>query len=381
MLTKLASHAAGAQDLRSKAADGAFREHVERLVGSWSLNDPNPEAYSAALSQLAQTQAAPAGDATPARYECEPARIVSMALEIGASGERVRHAITAMLDSGQIAELLDVLDAAPDPRSVIARELWARIADRDPLRVLLSAQRIEHGVIRRLVARVGAEAAVPILDAIEICPEGTRLERLLSFLVQVGPPAAPIIAVRLGKVSPALTRELLTCLAKIAPPVPPPEVRLCRDHDDPIVRREAVKMLLAYTATRESALLASVNDPDERVAYIGVAAASQSCPADAAMVIRQRIERGELADGAVRTAAVRAIASRRDDEALTWLLDRILVIGGLLRRTRLAPASPEVIATLGVLASTWPEDPRAAVAIALAKQSSSAAVRAAVQAR
>ena len=381
MLTKLASHAAGEQSSRSRAADGAFREHVERLVGSWSLNDPNPAQYSAALSQMAQGSSAPASEGVAARNECEPSRIVSMALEIGVAGERVRHAVATMLDAGQFSELLDLLDAAPDPRSVIARELWARIADRDPLRALLAAPRIEAGVIRRLVTRVGAEAAMPILDALVDCPEGTRQERLLSYLVQVGPPAAPMIAVRLGHVTPALTRELLACLAKIAPAVPPPEVRLCRDHDDPIVRREAVKMLLGYAATRESALLASVNDPDERVVYIGLAAAAQNCPADASVLIRQRLDRDELTDGTVRAAAIRAVASRKDDDALTWILDRTLVTGGLLRRTRLAPNSPELLASLGMLATHWPEDPRAAAAIALARQSTSASLRAAVHAR
>ena len=381
MLSKLASHAAGEQTLRSRAADGAFREHVERLVGSWSLDDPNPAAYSAALSQLAHTKSAPAGDPAPSRHACEPARIVGMALEIGTSGDRVRHAIAAMLDAGQFGELLDQLDATPDPRSVVARELWARIADRDPLRTLLAAPRFDHGVLRRLVARVGAEAAMPILDALEGGLDGSRHERLLSLLVQVGPPAAPMIAVRLGHASPTLARELLACLAKIAPPVPPPEVRLCREHEDPTVRREAVKLLLAYTATRESALLASVNDPDERVAYVGLLAAAQSCPADAAALIRQRVDRGELADGTVRAAAVRAVASRRDDEALAWILARTVTTGGLLRRTRLAPSSPELLASLGALAAHWGDDTRATVAIDLARRSASASFRAAVHAR
>src|SRR4051812_33074957 len=104
MLTKLASHAAGEQSARSRAAEGAFRENVERLVGSWSLDDPNPEAYSAALSQLAKTSAASVDDEAPPHHDCEPARIVGMALEIGSSGGRVRLAIDAMLDAGQLGE-------------------------------------------------------------------------------------------------------------------------------------------------------------------------------------------------------------------------------------------------------------------------------------
>jgi hypothetical protein len=99
------------------------------------------------------------------------------------------------------------------------------------------------------------------------------------------------------------------------------------------------------------------------------------------VVIRRRIDAGELADGTVRAAAVRAVASRRDEDALTWILERTLVTGGLLRRIRLAPASPELLASLGALAAYWGTDPRAIVAINLARQSTSASLRAAVHAR
>jgi hypothetical protein len=117
------------------------------------------------------------------------------------------------------------------------------------------------------------------------------------------------------------------------------------------------------------------------VAYIGLVAAAQSCPADAAVLIRQRVDRDELTDGTVRAAAIRAVASRKDQEALEWILARTLVTGGLLRRTRLAPNSPELLASLSALAAHWPDDPRAAAAIALARQSTSASLRAAVHAR
>jgi hypothetical protein len=381
MLTKLATHAGSDLSARSRAADGAFREHVERLVSSWSLNDPNPAAYSAALSQLSQSTAAPIDDAAPARHGCEPARLIGMALEIGAAGERVWTGVATLLDRGALGDLLDLLDAAPDPTGPVARGVWARIAARDPVRALLAAPRLEHTVIRRLVARIGAEAAPPILAALEECPEGSRQERLLSYLVQLGPPAAPAVAMALGRAAPALARELLVCLGKIAPPVPPPEVRLCREHADPTVRREAVKLLLAYGAARESTLIAAVRDPDERVAYLGIAAAGQECPADAAAVILQRIDAGELVDGTVRAAGIRAVANRRDEGTLEWILRRTLVTGGLLRRTRLAPSSPELLASLAALALHWPDDPRAWAAITLARRSGSPSLRAAVHAR
>jgi hypothetical protein len=381
MLTKLATHASGDPSARSRAADGAFREHVERLVGSWSLSDPNPVAYSATLSQLSQANVSPADDTATAQYACEPSRLVGMALEIDTAGARVWSAVDQLLDRGSIGDLLDLLDAAPRPKGVVAAGVWSRIAERDLLRELLGATRPEHTVIRRLVTRIGADAVPPVLDALESCPEGGRQERLFSYLVQIGTPAAPAVAMRLPGAPPAIARELLICLGKIAPPVPPPEVQLCREHADPAVRREAVKLLLGYAATRETTLLASVRDRDERVAYCGILAATHGCPADAAAVIRQRIDLEELTDGTVRAAGIRAVATQPDEETLTWILRRTLVAGGLLRRTRLAPASPELLASLSALAAHWSADPRAAVAIALARESASPSVRASVHAR
>ena len=381
MLTKLATHASGDLSERSRAADGAFREHVERLVGSWSLSDPNPATYSATLSQLSQANASPSDDMAPALHACEPARLVGMALEIGTAGARVWNAVETMLDRGAIGDLLDLLDTAPSPANAVATGVWSRIAQREPLRELLAAPRPEHTVIRRLVTRIGAAAAPPVLEALEACPEGSRQERLLTHLVQIGTPAASAVAMQLTHTTPALARELLICLGKIAPPSPPPEVLLCREHPDPAVRREAVRLLLGYAATRESTLLASVRDPDERVAYCGILAAMHGCPADTAAVIRHRIDQGELADGSVRAAGIRAAATQPDEETLAWILRRTLVTGGFMRRTRLAPASSELLASLTALAAHWSADPRAAAAIALARESTSSSIRAAVHAR
>jgi len=381
MLTKLATHAASDLSVRSRAADEEFREHVGRLVGSWSLADPNPVAYSATLSQLSQASPSPTDDAATAQHACEPARLISTALEIGTEGPRVWNAVETMLDQGALGELLDLLDIAPNPANTVATGVWARILARDTLRQLLAAPRPDHTVIRRLVTRIGADAAPQVLETLVSCPEGGRQERLLSYLVQIGTPAAPAVAMQLPDATPELARELLVCLIKIAPPAPPPEVSLCREHPDPAVRREAVKFLLGYAAARETTMLASVNDPDERVAYCGIVAAAHGCPADAAAVIRRRIDTDELTDGAVRAAGIRAVATQTDEETLTWLLRRTLVTGGIMRRTRLAPASPELLASLSALAAHWSADARAAVAISLARTSSSPSIRAAVHAR
>jgi hypothetical protein len=381
MLTKLASHAEHDASARGRAADGAFREHVERLVGSWRLDDPNPAAYSAALSHLANDGAARPRETTAGALVCEPDRVVAIALELDVVGQRVMHAADAMLDAGALAELLDLLDAAPHPDGPVASALWRRLFARDPLPSVLAAPRLDHALIRRLVGRLGVAGVPAILAALDVSREASRQERLLGYLALVGPDAAPAVAEHLARAAAPLARDLLACLVKLAPPAPPVEAGPYLTHFDPTLRREAAKLLLGYDATREATIHAAVMDADERVVYCALLAAANGCPAEAAAVIRQRLDDGEFADGAIRAAGVRAAATQRDDATLEWLLRRALVPGGLLRRARLAPASPELLAALAALAAQWPDDPRAAPVLALARASASPTVRSAVQQR
>jgi hypothetical protein len=379
MLTKLASHATDDHTARGPAADRAFREHVERLVSSWSLDDPNPAMYSAALERIAQKEVAPSADGRRASMACEPSRIVAMGLELDDVGERVLRAVATMLDSGVLGQLLDLLDAAPFAKGTLAPIVWERIRARDSLRDLLGEARLDHALVRRMVVRTGTAAVAPLLEALDHRPEASLQERLLSYLALLGPEAAPAIAQHLGAATPTLARELMLCLAKLAPPTAPLEAVEFTNHFDPALRREAVRLLAAYPDTRETALMNGVSDTDERVVYTALVAAQSGCPPEVAAVIRRRMDSDELEDAAVRAAAVRAVATVRDAVALEWVLGRVLQTGGLLRRTRIASATPEVLASLSALATYWPDDRQVAPALALARASTSPSVRAAVQ--
>ena len=113
--------------------------------------------------------------------------------------------------------------------------------------------------------------------------------------------------------------------------------------------------------------------------YSGLLAAATGCTAEAAALIRQRMDDRDVTDGPARAAGIRAVATRRDDAALEWILGHALTPGGLLRRARLAPASPEVLASLTALATYWADHPSAQPVLELAQQSTSPSVRAAVQ--
>ncbi|MEO8333788.1 MAG: hypothetical protein ABI664_02365 [bacterium] len=379
MLTKLASHASAQASLRSQAADGAFREHVERLVGSWSLDDPNPLAYSAALEQMSRNGADDSARAGEWRFPCEPSRVIAMALEMGVEGQTVTRAIGSSIHAESFAELLDLLDAAPADRDATIDYVWKQIAAADPLAALLASPRLDHTLIRRVVARTGASAAPALLAALDASPEGARRERLLGYLSSLGEEVAPEIAARLGQASPSLARELLASLARLAPRTLPVEARTFLTHADPALRREAAKLLLAYDDTRDSAMSVAIRDDDERVMYAGLLAAQERCSALIASTIRQRMDRGDITDSTAMVAAVRAVGNIADDITLDWMLKRTIVPGGLLRRPRLAPTTPELLAALSVLAARWGDDPRAASVLEHARTSASPTVRAAVQ--
>src|SRR5438094_9433344 len=81
MLSKLAAHAEGGAPQVRPQADAALRDQVRRLLDGWTLADPNPGAYGAALQRMAR--AAPDRAVTPEGvHATEPDRIVAMALEV-----------------------------------------------------------------------------------------------------------------------------------------------------------------------------------------------------------------------------------------------------------------------------------------------------------
>lgn len=379
MLTKLAHHATTSAGARTTAADGAFRENIARLVSSWSLTDPNPVAYSAALEQMSREHNSAATNDAEARFACEPSRLVAMALELDVHGNNVARSVRALLESQQYTTLLDLVDGAPSDGGVVAGEICRALVAHNPLRALLGAPRLEHALISRIVGRCGLDVVPALLDALDDAPEGARRERVVKLLFGLGDPIVELVAVRLATAQPPIARELLVLLARLSPRTVPVEVRSFLKHADPSLRREAAKLMLAHDDTREAAMAVVVRDDDERVVATALLTAIEGCSPPAAAVIRQRVDRGDFADSATRAAAVRAVGQGTDADTFEWLLRRVSVYGGLWRRMRLAPTSPEMLAALGILSTRWSVEARAARVLELARASTSASVRGAAQ--
>ena len=384
VLTKMAKHAEGGGDAQRAVADRSLREAVSRLVGQWSLDDPNPDGYRAVLEHASRA-AVPNGSQAPngsadAPGACEPERIVQMSLELGVVGNALWRSVDRMSQEGQVGRILELIDGASERATVDA--VLKRLSDDGALRRVLSAERIDFPVVDRFVRLLGVATAPALLEAAERATDAKARERLYDLVAQAGPQAVSATARRLAEASQGggratAQRELLTLLGKLmTPEMPLPlEVDLKRflRSDDAHVRREAVRLLLRGPK-RDEALLAGLNDADGRIVYLALTAALERCSREGLSVIRGRVERGEL-DAPLRALGIRAVATLRTPDTLRWLIDRVSALSTLFRRRRLLPLSPEMIAALTAIVGSWRSDPEAAEVIGLATRSKLAEVR------
>src|SRR5213080_1051815 len=346
LLSKLAVHAeAGAAPVRPQA-DAALREQVQQLLAGWTLPDPNPGAYGAALQRMAR--AAPAGTPRSDHHVTEPDRLVAMALEIGTMGPRLPAAVDRVVAEGRLAQLLDALEAGVADTAAAAT-VRARIATAAAVQQIVARESIDFKLLERLVPLVGAAAAPPLLDALAAAESrGAR-------------------------------RGLLAQLAKIEELGPPPagfSAAPYMQHADARVRWQAVKLQLKLPGGRDEALVAGLRDQDPRTLRLALslAVALQASPDAAVPLLVNRATDRTLA-GDQRALAVRCLGYTKAPAALETLLQ--LTAGGrtLFGRERLAGKSPELLVALAALATGWRDDPRARARLGIAASSTDGEIR------
>src|SRR5438105_11845635 len=195
MLSKLAAHAeGGAAEVRPQA-DAALRDQVRQLLQGWTLTDPTPGAYGAALQRMAR--AAPERAAATGEHAAEPDRIVAMALEVDAVNPHVLAAADRVVREGRLGQLLDALSEVPESHGA-APEVWARLATADVVRQLATRDPVDFRTLERLVPRVGLPAASPLLDALAAAEARGLRRGLLAQLARMGPEIGSLVIQRLG---------------------------------------------------------------------------------------------------------------------------------------------------------------------------------------
>jgi len=364
LLSKLAAHAGASGS--TGPADAALREQVERLVGRWTLADPNPDGYRRALEGMSRAVAAPATQ--PAAHAgADAERVVQTALEVGAAGPAVWRAVDAMLAEGAAARLAVLLDAAPAGTGW-AGEAWARLCTPEVVRALLRGGSDTAGGLDRVLARVGAAAAPALLDEMAESPSRTVRRAAVGRLAAMGAAAVPHVAPRLGDERWYVLRNLLALLAEArAVPdgfSPAPFLR----HPEPRVRREAFKLAFGLPEQRVRALGVALTDADPQVQRLALGECLGGCPAPVLPLVSRRVEDG--GDGELRALAIRVLGASAEPAAVQTLVRLASRGRTLLGRVRLAPRSPETLAALAALARGWAGHPAAAPVLAEAVRSS-----------
>ena len=296
LLTKLASHAeqGAAPELRA-GAESELRDHVQRLIGDWTLEDPNPGNYRVVLDHMAK--AAPLfATSDPSTNGPEPERIIQMSLELDSLGEPVTRAVDAMIRRGELLRLFTLVGNAPE-RSRAALAMWRQLASPDQLRTALREVPIDFTLVDQLVPRLKLAAADPLLDALEAFPSRAIRRKLLDLIVQLGPEAATVITARLPDERWFVVRNMLMLLADLGEQTLEIGTAYAR-HSDARVRREAIRILLGMPGKRERAICAGLDDSDERVVRVALQAAAGQCPHSAVAILATARERGHARRGA-----------------------------------------------------------------------------------
>jgi hypothetical protein len=317
MLGKLAQHTRGVSSRRRTLADQSVREQVTELVRGWSLDDPNPGAYRAALQQIASSGLAAVQ--TEEQHAAEPERILQMALELGVTGPAVEGAVQVLVETGQFAKVARTLGQTDDPRSVAA--IWGRLATADGIRRIVTKEPLDVEQLDTLLPRTGIAAATPMLDALTASGSSQARRLLLDRLTALGPGVGPLAAERLHDASWFVQRNMLAILRGLSELPPGFDPRPYAEHTDARVRREALHILFVQPTARDRAICQALTDPDERNVRLGLNAAVDGCPAAAVPLAASLAVHGSSQEQ--RVAAIRALGaapSRAGLEALVAIV-------------------------------------------------------------
>ena len=373
MLTKMGHHIERVPPTRRAGAEVELREQVGELVRGWALADPNPDGYGLALQRMAR--AAPTF-VTPedADYVPEPARVLQMAAEADATGDALDRAVDQLVGQVRFGPILDVLDRAPTDGE-FARAVAERAVTPSAVRTVLDVQPVDLPVLDRIVARLGAAAAGPLLDVLSESESRQLRRAILDRLIRLGDGVGPHLVSRLGDERWYVLRNLLYLAGELPRRPEGLNPAAFRQHADARVRREAMHLLFHDPQERTRTICTALGDEEPGLRRLALAHAQESgCPEPAVpLVVNLATDLDEESD--VRVGAIRVLAAQRGTMALEVLL-RLTEVRrrSLLDVMKASAATPEYLAALAALAS-FPTDRRARERLEAAAQLKDPAVQ------
>ncbi len=382
LMTKLSQHAV---NKRQVLTDATFRGAAKELVEGWVLSDPNPEEHVKLLDRIALVHEGTVlamgrtleGDD---HGLTESARVVQMALEIDVVGDDALFAVTSMVDGGHLPHLLRFLDEAGPTDS--ARQIRARVTSPHAVRKLLQENPVDEPAARALLNTVDIAMADTLLEALAATESRDSRELILERLRSFGEPLRVTLISRLDGASWFFARNLLGLLSDLISgqkgTTDVGSMLKFLDHENPMVRVEAVRMLLDVDAVRDAAIRRGLQDADDRVAAavldfidhllntpIDGRRKSLSIGATGHLVKFVDSNRHPVA---LQIIAIRAAASSGAPSVRDWLLSRILTRSTFLRRPVLAKPSLLNATALNALQRHFTNDPAVAHALTLGRE-------------
>src|SRR5687768_5666474 len=260
MLSKLAQHPSSGGP-RAKT-DPTLRDVMRRLVDDWTLDDPHPDAYRQALEMFSSTRGmAESASSYGVVTECEPERMVQIAIEVGAMGPQVRAAMTALCKAGRGEVLLDLVEQAPSADA--GAPVWDFLVEERILESLLEQKRVDIPLVTRFVRRLGVSTAPILLDSALVFDDAKIRAQFYDLLQSFGDEVGPALARRIPDATPAVQRELLSLLGRLTTLPSSFSARNYLGNPDPLVRREAVRLVLRDAGAREAAIMSALADKDD----------------------------------------------------------------------------------------------------------------------
>ena len=379
LMTKLSQHAANKKQVLS---DTTFRDAAKDLVEGWVLSDPNPEEHVRLLDRIAlvhegTVQAMSRDVSADDSGLTEAARVVQMALEIDVVGDDAIAAATAVVESGKLPHLLSWLDEAGATDS--ARLLRDHIMAPEAVRKLLQQNPVNAPAARALLNTLDISMSDTLLEALSAAESREARDLILERLRSFGEPLRTTLIGRLDGATWFFARNLLGLLRDlIVGQKGNSDVGAMLkflDHENPMVRVEAVRMLLDLDAVRDAAIRRGLQDPDERVANAVLTFVDHlvHAPSDGRRKSLSVGATGHLVKFvdagthpiALQVIAIRSAAASGSPTVRDWLLSRIITKSTFLRRPILAKPSLVNATALSALQRHYANDPVAAHALGL----------------
>jgi len=357
MLSKLGQHAERGSAARRQVAESAILEQIEELVKGWELADPNPDGYSYALKRIAEAEPTFLS-ANEAAFAPEPERIVKMAIETGGIGEPLDRAVTDFMLRGRIPDLIAILEATTKSNSATER-VRSRVEDPDMLTATLAAQPVDFDLVDQLVPALGPRAAMPMLRTL-IESESLQVRRaLIDRLIRIPEHVRPHLAALVSDERWYVQRNMLFIAAEL-PGLPLAlDAAPFRQHADPRVRREALRVLFRHPEERTRAVCTALSDEDPRIKRQALNAVVEGGVPEPAVPLLIALASDDEQDSELRVGAIRALAAKGGRLAL----DALLGLTEIRRRSIIdlvssSSANAELLAAIGGLGALRAE-PRA----------------------